>query len=395
MRERQPRVLWRGTDGSSVLASGDVASRYFTLRHPLQARRLLRRIQHRSVRLARLAIAVASERVHRESSVGGSGEPWWVNATEEATGIRVSDWLLFTGADADEKTIGFVFAGGSQSPVAVAKVARSVTAAARVTRGYQALEQLRHAGVTARGLAPEPLAFLRGVNGEIVSIESAIRGTWLDSVLRRNNEGQHVQRVTDWLVALGASTCRSGQEDVRPALVREVIDRFRENAAGLIDAGFLDDACSIAANIPRFSSVFEHHDCTPWNFYVTPESRLVAFDWDNAASNGVPAFDLVQAIGYLAFSIDGCLGTRRFAETFRRREHGALGDIRRECRTRYASTLGLADDAMRAVRVFAWMRLSNDEFERRHRARNPLYRPQIDRSMLGMWEAEARSAMDT
>jgi hypothetical protein len=293
----------------------------------------------------------------------------------------------------NDKTLGFLFIGREDFPIAIAKIATSEQAAVRVERGYRALEQLRDCGVTARGLAPEPLALLSGPSGEIASVETAIRGTWLDGMLRPVNEAHYVQRLTDWLIELASATRASERDDAWPLFFRGVVEGFRENAAGLIDGALLSDACDRVATLDRLPTVFEHHDCTPWNFYVTPERRLVAFDWDNANPSGIPALDLIQSLGYLAFCVDGSLGSHRLAEAFRRRERGRLGAIREEARTRYAAAAGIDDSTMQAVRVFAWMRLSNDEFEGRRRIGSRLQRAEIERSMLGMWEAEARSAI--
>jgi len=320
--------------------------------------------------------------------------PWWVHAAAPALAIDVVDWLLIAGPDPDEKHVGFLFADGDDHPSVVAKTARSTAATARVVRGYRALEELRSAGVGGR-LAPEPLALLPGPSGELASLETAIRGTPLDGCLRRANEPHYAEKITGWLIDLGKATRRAEQRDAWPSHFRDVVEQFRVNTAGLVDRAFLGAACSRIEALGSKPTVCEHHDCSPWNLYVRPDRSLVAFDWDNANAHGIPAFDLVQALGLLAFSIDGSLGSRRFADSFRRAESGKRGAIRRECRSRYASALGMDADTMTAVRVFAWMRLTNDEFEARRRRGDYPAPKDLESSMLGLWREEARSAMDS
>jgi hypothetical protein len=357
------------------------------------ARWFVRRFERRASRIAALAQSEFRDAVGSHATRDHDAAPWWVDAAANALRSDIVDWLLLSGPGAAEKGIGFLFADRDAYPVAVVKIASSSHAIGRVERGYRALVQLRDAGATARGLAPEPLALLAGPVGQVASVETATRGTWLDSLLRRGNEAQYAERITEWLVDLGSATRGADRDDAWPALLRDVVERFCENVAGLVDPGFLGAACAAVADVERLPTVFEHHDCAPWNIYASSE-RLVAFDWDNADPRGIPAFDLVQGLGYLAMSIDGSLGTLRFAESFRRREAGPLRLVWRECRSRYASALGIDEDALRAIRVFAWMRLTNDETESRRRARNPLQGDAIERSMLGLWLEEARSAID-
>ena len=353
----------------------------------------MRRFERRASRIAALAQSEFRDAIRSHAALDHDAAPWWVDAAANALRSDVVDWLLLSGPGAAEKGIGFLFAPRDADPIAVVKIASSSHAIGRVERGYRALVQLRDAGVTTRGLAPEPLALLVGPVGQVASVETAVRGTWLDSLLRRGNERQYAERITDWLIDLGSATRGANRDDAWLAPFRDVVDRFRENVASLVDAGFLRAACARVADIECLPTVFEHHDYAPWNIYVSPK-RLVAFDWDNADPRGIPAFDLVQGLAYLAISIDGSLGTLRFAESFRRREAGPLGVVWRECRSKYASALGIDEDELRAIQVFAWMRLTNDEIEGRRRAGNLLQRDAIERSMLGLWLEEARSAID-
>jgi len=391
-----PQLLWQGTDGSFAIASRiGLASRYFALRHPLPARRIFRRLQKRTSRIAALARVELLDALGRSSKPAGSTPPWWVDAAASALQSEVADWLMLSGSNSGDKSIGFLFSRGALYPNAVAKIASAPPAVARVERGYCALEQLAAIGATKRGLAPEPLAIVAGGNGEIASIESAVRGAWLDGVLRPGTEMRVLDRVTDWLIDLAVLTRGPERDDAWALLFGEVVDRFRENVAGLVDEGLLEAACSSIAAVKRIPTVFEHHDCAPWNFYVTHDERLVAFDWDNANPRGIPGFDLVQALGHVAFSVDGALRSRRFGESLGRREAGKLAVVRHENRARYASALRLDLETMCAIRVFAWMRLTNDELEASRRAGKQLRPEEVGRSILGAWIEEARSAIDS
>lgn len=356
---------------------------------------MVRRLQKRTSRVAALARLELMDALGRSSKPADSIAPWWIDAAASALQLEMADWLMLSGPDPGDKCIGFLFTRGALYPNAVAKIALAPAAVARVERGYRALVQLAAIGATKRGLAPEPLAIVAGPNGEIASIESAVRGTWLDGVLRRGTEARIVERVTDWMIDLAVLTRGPERDDAWALLFGEVSDRFRENAAGLVDNGLLEAACSSIAAVKRIPTVFEHHDCAPWNFYVTGGHGLVAFDWDNANPCGVPAFDLVQALGHVAFSVDGALRRRRFADSLGQRKRGKLAVVRHESRSRYASALGLDDATMRAIRVFAWMRLTNDELEAGRRAGKQLRPEEVQRSMLGAWIEEARSAIDS
>jgi len=370
-----------------------IAARYFALRHPLPARRFLRRLQKRASRIASLAQWKLRDAVGTPRGASATAEPWWVRPAAAVLRCDVADWLVLSERDAD-KSIGFLFAPGDDYPCVVAKIAASSPAVARVERGYRALMQLRDAGVTRRGMAPDPWGLVVGPTGEVAAIESAIRGTWLDSRLRRANELEYGERVTDWLIDLAVATRGPERDDSGPALFRDVVESFRENVADLVDAGFLHEACAMISRVERLPTVFEHHDCAPWNIYVTRQG-LAAFDWDNANPRGVPGFDLIQVLARLGFAIDGSLGSHRFADSRRRRETGRLGAALREWRSRYASAVGIDPNALEAIRVFAWMRLTNDEIESRRRGGGSIGRDEVDRSMLGLWLEEARSAMDS
>jgi len=202
--------------------------------------------------------------------------------------------------------------------------------------------------------------------------------------------------MVDWRHRALALLAESSADSAHPASRPLGLVRSDDNVEPVDEAmeGSPLDASIIVRSAPRMPRVFEHHDCGPWNFYRTPTAHLVAFDWDNANPEGVPGFDFVQALAYVGFAIDGAFGTRRFAESFARRKSGRIASLLPACRERYVSEVGLDDAALCAVRLFASMRLSNDEIEARHEQGRPLRSRELERSMLGMWVAEARSTID-
>jgi hypothetical protein len=382
------RVIWQIGDGSTVVAPADgVAARYFAFHHPVPARRLVRRAQ---MRVSRAVGLVGGKRDRGEDQ-----RPWWVDAGESSLGRSVLDWFEVTPSDPDGKTIGFLFAKGDKAPTIVAKVARTAASIARVERGHRALELLYGTNSDAPRLAPRPFGLARSAdNDALASFEEAIEGRWLDAFLTIHSEATYLDALTDWLITLGIATRK--ETDAAPwSVFQETANRFERNAEGLVDAALLRDAMWTVRSLDHMPRVLEHHDCAPWNFYRARDRRLVAFDWDNATPDGIPGFDLIQALAYVGFAVDGAFGTRAFAESFTRRSGGRRQSILRACRERYASALGLDAATLRAIRLFAWMRLTNDEIEARRRANSSLRSHELERSMLGMWVAEARSTNDS
>jgi hypothetical protein len=195
------------------------------------------------------------------------------------------------------------------------------------------------------------------------------------------------------LIALAVATKQRPNPAEWERRVRPTVTRFCETMDGIVDHGILREALALIDAAPPCPTVFEHHDFAPWNIYVMPAGRLAALDWDNSDQAGLPGFDLVQCHGYLAFTVDRALGTRQYALSHRTREAGPLGQIRRECRARYADAIGLTGNAMRAIRAFAWMSLAADDVVAWRALGAAMTRNDIERSVAGLWEAETRSAL--
>ncbi len=397
-------------DDAWVPLDSRAARDYVLLRHPVPARHPLRRLwlktRRRSARVlhavgrartvalvARAGLATVDPEAR---AIPGAIAPWWVvRAREVAPGGAEADWLLLTpGRVADAKVVGLMFASNARWPSVAVKLGRTAAAVERCSRGFRVLERLRDAHITALGYAPEPYAELTDETGRsVATVERAVNGCWLDTAVRANTLVRHVEQTTACLITLALATRGPPREDTWERLLRPTVSRFSECAAGLVDGALLDDATALIGGVRALPTVLEHHDFRPWNIYVTPEPRLVAFDWDNADRAGVPALDLLQCHAYLAFTVDRALATGRYVSSHVRRDSGALGRARRACLARYADAVGLDDGAIRVIRAFTWMGLAADEVGARHAAGSPITPADVRRSLLALWEVEARAAL--
>ncbi|AHG93310.1 hypothetical protein J421_5775 (plasmid) [Gemmatirosa kalamazoonensis] len=411
------RVMrWDASDADRAWLPLDSARalRHYFLRHHVSARHPMRRfwllMQRRAalvlvaggwlprgtVLIARAVDTRRSLRAPQGKAANRGTVPWWVGAASRLLAEPASnDWLLLTpGSNAEAKAVGLVLDRAAKWPRAAVKLGRTGETMARCERGLRALERLREYGVTALGHAPEPVGRLVDAHGRLRgTVESAVSGRRLDTAVRSDTVSRLTVETTDWLTALAIATRGPPRDDAWERLLRPTVDRFRDGAGGLVDSALCEEAVALLAGVKSLPTVFEHHDCRPWNIYRTRDHRLVAFDWDNARPHGLPAFDLLQCHAYLAFAVDGTLATGRYAWSHRRAEAGRLGGVRRACRARYADAVGLDDYAMRAMRAFVWMRLCADEVEVRRAGGAPLARSDVAQSLLGLWEAEARAAL--
>jgi hypothetical protein len=386
------------------LCPNDAGSTYFLTDHPIAARHPVRRLVHAIRRLASLSsmragwgasLAVVALRTSNAAEVRPN-RPWWLTTDDDTTAPE-DKWLLLTPSpDPDAHVVGLAWRGGQHLPDVAVKFGRTASSARRLGDAADTLEHLHRKGFSQRGYAPALIRRIRSAEGDVVAIaEEALRGQWLNTAVRKHNLHQLTEEITDWQVQLAQFTRSNEPTDLWASRFGPSVARFREVSRGLVDDQLLERVEDLLRSMGPSPTVVEHHDFRPWNVYRRSNGSMAAFDWDGARRHGIPAFDLIQAHAYLGFALDGSMRSWRFRAAHELSERGALGDVRRACRARYACAVGMSDEAMRAARAFAWIELCTDEAERRAASGSPLRRDELDRSLFSMWDYEARQACDT
>ncbi|MDF1503096.1 phosphotransferase, partial [Roseisolibacter sp. H3M3-2] len=218
--------------------------------------------------------------------------------------------------------------------------------------------------------------------------EGAVAGRWLDAETDARSFARHARRLTDWAIALARATRGADCATPYACRMRPWVDLWLARCGEALDPALRDEALAVLRGAGPLPTVCEHRDLRPWNLLVTPDRRLVALDWDGARFDGLPLLDLLPALGYLRFALDGALRSRAFG-----RSYAALPDgPRADALAAYADALALDADAMRVLRVLVWVRpcvVDAGEHAAAHGGRVPDW----SRTLVPVWAAEARSAL--
>jgi Phosphotransferase enzyme family len=272
--------------------------------------------------------------------------------------------LLTGGPRSGSKIAGLVFAGSDPHPPLIVKLARVAEAGPGLLREaatLRAVETLCHTG-----LAQTPRVVFSIEDDALVAVgETALRGVPLLTVLNRRNYRPFALQATDWLVKL-ANSSRRNDSPSAGRLVREALADFELKFGSVIEAHLLVRTRQILSRLGGLPSVYEHRDFSPWNLFVTPDSRLVVFDWESSELDGLPALDLLYFLVYLGSALDRENTTRGVLRASRAVLDSTTlpGAVHRECLDRYAEGVGLDSTSLPALSLLLWIVHSRSEYHR-------------------------------
>jgi Ser/Thr protein kinase RdoA (MazF antagonist) len=375
----------------------DVA-RYYFRSHPRGGRHPLRR----GLLAAGHARAWARLRLGRPrhlaavAAVGagtGAPLPGWLRAVRQtgrdAAIAADGGWLLVTdGPLVGARLRGFLFPRGEPRPASVAKLVRMPASAYRIEGEHAALTWLAGAAPSMRATVPRPLLL---DPARAVSVESMVPGESLDTSLSPRRLARDVERATDWLASLAAATRDGVHEAPAETVMLPALDAVASRFGALLGEALLRETRAVLGACGPVAVVMEHGDFTPWNVLVAPDGALSVIDWENGRRRGLAGTDLVWYLGHAALSLAGALAAPDPGAHYRRwlRPDTTAGRVRAAALARYAAAVGLDAGALRALRVFTWLRSVRQELGNRALAGRPMTRDGVrEGRFVQLWEAE-------
>lgn len=288
------------------------------------------------------------ERLHQRWIEWGIGE----------TPVSLHRLLLAPGLRASNKAVVSVFANEERTPRLVVKLARTekgATSVAHEAENLRALER-RFASARPRGIP----ALLFHERRPISAVgQSRLAGRPLSSLLQSRSFAPLALAVTDWLVALAATT-----QPVAPrsawwsSLVQPALDEFEETFSAVVTPTELRRGREVIGTLGNLPLVWEHRDCSPWNVLVDDSGAIAMPDWESAVREGLPVLDLVYFLSFATFFVDGAMDDRTelLASYRRMRSPGTpAGRVASQCRRRYIQALDLVGDALSPLQLLTWV----------------------------------------
>jgi hypothetical protein len=287
-------------------------------------------------------------------------------AAEAGVGVDGQRFALATpGRYSSKKALLFVFDEGER-PHAVVKLTRDPIFSERLENEYRALALLEERGAAVRQ-RPRPL--FRGRHAGLTLVgETVVEGIPL---ARAGATSSSFTAGLEFLADLGEAT--ADEHAARPAQVAGALGELLEQWAEIYDAtdaerAFLADQVSMIASAQALPLVFQHGDPGSWNALVTPAGTIAFLDWEAAAREGLPLWDIL----YFARSY-GTLTGRGPSGLL---DDTALRDTVGATIERHRSAIGLAPELVEPLFYTCWMhralkeatRLRPDDLQRSHYA---------------------------
>ena len=279
---------------------------------------------------------------------------------------RQLSWLLLTGGfRSSNKIVALLFAEPDPRPQLVVKLPRvpeSISTLANEATILRALHSLRPGGV----VGTPRLLFWRDHGGVMTLGETAVTGAALLTQLRRATYRSLALQATSWQAALAGRPVLSPRAVWWNRLVEPVLTEVQDSYGGVLDAGKLAETRAILASVDSLPLVCEQRDFSPWNVVITASGALGVLDWESAEIQGLPALDLIYFLTYLAFFLDGAIGSGRFQQSYRASLDPLTltGRVRVECLASYAEHIGLPPAALYPLRLLVWLLHARSEYSR-------------------------------
>lgn len=291
--------------------------------------------------------------------------PWPLAvAAESGLDVRGSRWLVLGDGDVLQRAAlhvvnaygGLVVKLG-RVPASKASFERDRSASALTARLPPAVARAVPALLLSTEAHGLPLAVEQRVDGRPLLELLASRLPAADKLAE-------VERVADWVHALGAATARPaaalGPE--RERLAREVLPRWTEFGAPV---AAVEAALSALPDLP---AVLQHNDLGAWNVVADGRGGFGVVDWESARSAGLPLWDLVYFLGDALTSFSGAPPAERVHELVRlfAGDHARSAVLFSHLR-RAVGAASVPADAVGAIVTLCWLHHGLSPADRRAR----------------------------
>lgn len=248
---------------------------------------------------------------------------------------------------------------GRPEPVLVAKVPRLAGPSASVSRevaNLRAVQASRPAGFTS---IPHIIAFDEYASRQFL-LETALVGKPMDPPAVRSEPKRCCEAVITWLGDLHEATQRPShtEPDWFENLVAEPIQRFA-NLFPLTpeEMEWLTETQDLVAPLRKsgLPLVFEHGDLSHPNVMWLGDGQPGVVDWELAAAQGLPGYDMFFFLNYVAFAKHHTRTSGNYLPAFREAFFGETAWAVPYIKS-YAQRLPLAAETLAPIFVFTWLR---------------------------------------
>jgi hypothetical protein len=273
------------------------------------------------------------------------GPPWLLRAAADAGLVDLRRPRLLVAGRPTSRS-AFLVAPDAPDGVVV-KFARDRRVTEPFLAGQRGLRAVAAAGRPVAAHAPRLLGRLDAA-GHIVSVESALPGTDLSTLLARPAPGRllpRIEEVADWLVEVARATARPP----------EALEPERERLRRVLADPAASSARAAVAEPPHAPAVLRHGDLGTWNVLVDDDSFGVV-DWETVVLAGYPLWDLLHFLQDALGAIDLRGGGLRSEEHFVRLFRGELASshVLFAWVRRLVDAIGIPADDVGAIATSLW-----------------------------------------
>jgi thiamine kinase-like enzyme len=266
----------------------------------------------------------------------------------------LSAMMLARGAGSVDKNVLYIYRGRDNNPSAIVKISKSEDSADMIRNESEVLQSINENIRNVRGV---PKILYRSLGGEInMSIQTAVSGVELSSLLNKSNYRRYAEMITDWLVNFAADTKTELPEDWRAKMVFSVLSDLGSLLGGAVSQDFISKTMKTLDGVEIPCLVCEHRDFGPQNIYVNGED-LGVIDWEFSRLPGLPALDLIFFLTRSAMRIQGAPGSIATRECYRQMLDADTftGAIFRDCMDTYMNGLGISRTQIHSLRLLTWI----------------------------------------
>jgi aminoglycoside phosphotransferase (APT) family kinase protein len=252
-----------------------------------------------------------------------------------------------------------ILAEGQVEPFLMVKVPRLPGDQARLQREARNLEKVQAAWSAAPDSVPSLIAYEEYAGSRLL-VETAQRGQKLSSLLKNGFSQSHTEAVVQWLIEFHQATQTPGAEerDWYEHLVEEPLRHFQGTLRLSSEEQRLVEQTQTLMLILRDRDIqlnFEHGDFGPPNILLADGERPGVVDWELAAPEGLPAVDLFFFLTLVGFNRRRAKTDAEYVSAFHETFFGQSAWARPYVR-RYAESMGLSPETLRALFVVCWGR---------------------------------------
>jgi hypothetical protein len=256
--------------------------------------------------------------------------------------------------------------GADGAPAVAIKSARTRESAVGLEREADVLEAVNalHQG-GLRG-APRVIFRTEAVGAPVIG-QSALTGVPLAALLGARSYQGIAERVTDWLCVMAEPAARGASEPAWERVIGPAYSRFASEFGSVVGADRLEQTRSALLTLSSLPVVCEQRDFSPWNVFDGADS-LVVLDWESGEPRGLPALDLLYFFTHAAYYLEGAWTSGRFEAAYRVAwsHESPIGRVNHACIARYLARLGLAQELLVPLRLFAWVLHAHSDYVHLH-----------------------------